>query len=506
MAEIRRIRPQEGYQMQALSSSADIVIGGGAAGVGKTYTLLLDPLPDLKVKDFGAVIFRRTNPQIRNEGALWHTSQTIYYYANGIPKESTLEWGFPNGNKIKFSHLEYEKNIFDWQGAQIPMIGFDELTHFTKKMFFYILTRNRSVCGIKPRVRATCNPDPESWVAELIAWWIDQETGYPIPERQGVIRYLIVDGDNYIWGHTPEEVIKKAWYILEPIVTKSGIDPKTFIKSLTFISGDIYQNKALLSVNPEYLGNLLAQDKETQSSLLHGNWKVVISDLDIYDYKSFAGMFVNMYKVNNEGRYITADIAMKGSNKLVIGVWYGMELVDIEIRDFSKGNDVIILISGMAYTHGVPNHNIAFDNDGVGQFVDGFIEGALEFNNGSRPYPNPENPMINNKGVIMPENYENLKTQCYYRSGDNVKKGKYKVSEEVSNKMYDDKMTVRQRMMYERKAIKRDKAAMDGKLKIIKKDEMKTKLNGESPDMLDMMMIREVFNLISVSEFKYDPV
>jgi hypothetical protein len=45
--------------------------------------------------------------------------------------------------------------------------------------------------------------------------------------------------------------------------------------------------------------------------------------------------------------------------------------------------------------------------------------------------------------------------------------GEYKVSEYVAGMMYDDKMTVRQRMVYERKAIKRAKADHDGKLRII---------------------------------------
>lgn len=487
------VRPQEGYQMNFACSPADIVIGGGSAGVGKTFSLLLEPVRHKDVKGFGTVVFRRTSPQIKAEGGLWDTSMGVYPDI-ATARESTLEWDF-GPSKLKFSHLEYEKNIYDWQGSQIPLIEFDELTHFTKKMFFYLLTRNRSVCGVKPYVRATCNPDPDSWVAEFIEWWIDQETGFPMPERDGVLRYFMVDGDKYIWGESKEEVIEKAWFILEPIVQRSGIDPKEFIKSVTFIAGSIYDNKELLSVDPAYLGNLLAQDKETQASLLYGNWKVVLSDNDIYDYPSFLGMFNNLYEVDKNGRYITADIAMKGSNKLMVGAWYGMELVDLMIMDKSNGKQVIDSISGLAIKHKVENKNIAFDNDGVGQFVDGFIEGALEFNNGSTPYPNPEKPLKDAKGKIMPENYQNLKTQCYYRSGDNVMNGRYRISDHVANMMYDDKMTVRQRFMHERKAIKRAKADMDGKLRIIGKDEMKTKINGDSPDLMDMFMMREVFFL-----------
>jgi len=501
-SNITYVRPQEGYQMNFASTSADIAIGGGAAGVGKTYSLLLEPVRYKDVKGFGTVVFRRTSPQIKAEGGLWDTSLNVFTPI-ASPRESTLEWDFGK-SKLKFSHLEYEKNIYDWQGSQIPLIEFDELTHFTKKMFFYLLTRNRSVCGVKPYVRATCNPDPESWLADFLSWWIDQETGDPIPERDGVLRYFMVDGENYIWGDSKQEVIDKAQHILEPVVRLSGLDPNEFIKSVTFISGTIYQNKELLSVDPSYLGNLLAQDKETQASLLHGNWKVVLSDDDLYDYASFLGMFNNLFEVNREGRFITADIALKGSDKLMIGAWYGFELVDLMIIDKSNGKQVIAAIAGMANLHKVQNKDIAFDNDGVGQFVDGFIEGALEFNNGGTPYPNPDNPLKDRKGNILPENYQNLKTQCYYRSGDNVLNGRYRISEHVANMMYDNKMTVRQRFMYERKAIKKAKKDMDGKLRIIGKDEMKTKLNGQSPDLMDMFMMREVFNLRGSTEEEFE--
>jgi hypothetical protein len=217
---------------------------------------------------------------------------------------------------------------------------------------------------------------------------------------------------------------------------------------------------------------------------------VVLNDADIYDYASFLGIFNNVYEVNREGRYITADIALEGSDKFVVGVWYGKELVDIAVIGKSKGNEVINTIVAMAKKHKVPNHNIAYDNDGVGGFVSGFIEGAKPFVNNGSTLPNPD--------TNEPENYKNLKTQCYYRSGASVAKGEYKISEYVANQMYDDSMTVRQRFVHERKAIKKGKKDDDGKLCLIKKEEMKVKLNGDSPDMMDMFMMREWFELAPV--------
>lgn len=484
MAEIKYIQPQHGYQQIALASPADILIGGGSAGVGKTFSLLLEPLRHVAKKGFGTVIFRRTNPMIKAEGGLWDASEKLYNLIDGAhSRRSQLEWSFDSGVKIKFSHLEYEKNIYDWQGSEIPLIGFDELTHFTKKMFFYLLSRNRSTCGVQPYVRATCNPDPDSWVREFIDWWIDEE-GFAIPERQGVLRFFMVDNDNYIWGNSKEEVIKKGWHVLKDLVEKSGIAPENFVKSLTFVGGSIYDNQELLKIDPGYLGNLNSQDEATKARLLGGNWNVKVSKIDVYDYYKTRDIFTNSflektYKFSK--RYITTDIALKGSDKFVVFVWQGKMLIDFIVLDKSKGNVVINTIKRMAMKHRVPFSQILFDNDGVGQFVDGFIPNAKEFNNGARP--------------LQGESYKNLKSQCFLRSGDAVERSEYYIPPEVASRPYDASKTLEQQILHERKAIKRDKPDNDGKLAVIPKKEMKVFLDNTSPDIMDAFMMREYWEI-----------
>lgn len=294
------IRPQKGYQMKALSSSADILVGGAAAGVGKTFTLLLDPLKHiLTVPRFGGVIFRRTSPQIKGEGGLWDASNKLYSKINdAYSRESTLEWLFKVGmqqNKLKFSHLEYEKNVFDWQGSEIPFIGFDELTHFSEQMFFYLLTRNRSTCGVRPYVRATCNPDPDSWLAEFISWWIDEE-GFPDAAKNGVIRYFMRNGNDTIWGESIEDVYSQNKYLINEQIKASGglVGLSNLIKSFTFVSGSIYDNKKLLEINPDYLGNLMSLNEEDKSRLLLGNWKKSNDERNLIDHASFQVLFLNI--------------------------------------------------------------------------------------------------------------------------------------------------------------------------------------------------------------------
>ncbi len=78
MAAPGRLAPQPGPQAAFLASAADIAIYGGAAGGGKTWALLMEPLRHVRNPGFGAVIFRRTTVQVRNEGGLWDESEGLY--------------------------------------------------------------------------------------------------------------------------------------------------------------------------------------------------------------------------------------------------------------------------------------------------------------------------------------------------------------------------------------------------------------------------------------------
>ena len=256
------IRPQPGPQELFLSSQADIVLYGGAAGAGKTFALLIEALRHKAVKDFGAVIFRRESTQITNEGGLWDTAMTLYPTLGGQPiKTPTLRFAFQAGSRVTFAHLNQATDVLNWQGAQIPLIGFDELTHFEQSQFFYMLSRNRSTCGIRPYIRATCNADADSWVASFISWWIGED-GFPIQDRAGKIRYFIRISDQTHWADTPDELVERY-----------GID-LTDAKSFTFIPGKVTDNQKLLEKDPGYIANLKALSFVERSRLLDGNWKI----------------------------------------------------------------------------------------------------------------------------------------------------------------------------------------------------------------------------------------
>lgn len=256
-----------------LSSPADIAVFGGSAGGGKSFALLIEPLRHLfgisANPNFGCVIFRRNATQVRNEGGLWHESHKLYGPLGALPREMSLEWTFPCKGRIRFAHLEHAKTVYEWQGSQIPLIGFDELTHFDEEQFFYMLSRNRSTCGVKSYVRATTNPDADSWVRTFLDWWIDAETGFPIPERSGKLRWFVRVDNNMIWADNPEELSKQY--------------PALIPKSVTFIPSKLTDNAVLMREDPGYLANLMAQGRVERERLLDGNWNT----------RASAGMYFN---------------------------------------------------------------------------------------------------------------------------------------------------------------------------------------------------------------------
>ncbi|MHB8637485.1 MAG: terminase large subunit domain-containing protein [Fimbriimonadaceae bacterium] len=215
------ISPQPGPQEQFLSTKADIAVYGGSAGAGKTYALLLGFLRHVRQPGFGAVVFRRTAEQIRMEGGLWDEAQRLYPTLRATGREQQLDWTFPSGATITFDSLQHEKDKLNFQGAQICGLGLDELTHFTATQFFYLLSRNRSTCGVRPYVRATTNPDATSWVKQFLAPWLDRN--FARPAESGELRWFTRDAGQIAWVPASTADAKSVTFIRALIYKTHGM-------------------------------------------------------------------------------------------------------------------------------------------------------------------------------------------------------------------------------------------------------------------------------------------
>lgn len=271
---VQEFRPHEGAQTAFLANPADICIGGGSAGGGKTYALLAEPMRHLHVSGFNAVIFRRTSPQLRAAGGPWAESFNFYPSLNGRP--AAYRWVFQTSRRtaeVQFSHLQHEKDRLSWKGAQIALILFDQLEDFTESQFWYLLSRNRSACGVRPYIRATCNPVPADdpiggWLRKLLDWWIDPETGYAIPERAGRIRWFTRVSEQLHWGDSPEEVLAKFAHFPADKLARLKI------KSLSFVPMGLDDNPTLRQADPDYEATLEALPYVDRMRLRYGNWNV----------------------------------------------------------------------------------------------------------------------------------------------------------------------------------------------------------------------------------------
>lgn len=292
----RIVKPQPGPQTAFMATPANVCIYGGAAGGGKSFGLLMSALRYKNVPGFGCTIFRRNFNQIFSQGGLWDESMKIYQGIRGAdPKFARGQWWFRNQNgdivsKVTFAHIERDEDVHKWQGSQICEIGFDELTHFSEKTFFYMLSRNRSTCGVEPFIRATCNPDADSWVAKFIDWWINPDTGYPIPERSGKLRWFIRRDEILYWANTKQEL----WEQFDLKTPEEKAEPR----SVTFIMSKLEDNQELLKVNPGYMANLKAMSVIERERLLHGNWKI----------KAAAGLFFKRSQVGDYLSFVPDDV------------------------------------------------------------------------------------------------------------------------------------------------------------------------------------------------------
>lgn len=152
-------RPNDGPQTDFLAASETDVLYGGAAGGGKSYAMLVDPLRFAHRAAHRALILRRSMPELRE---LIDKSRELYPKAFPGCKYKEVEklWNFPSGAKIEFGFLERDADVYRYQGQAYSWIGFDEITHqATEFSWNYLASRLRTTDPeIIPYMRCTANP------------------------------------------------------------------------------------------------------------------------------------------------------------------------------------------------------------------------------------------------------------------------------------------------------------------------------------------------------------
>lgn len=494
----KAIYPLKGFQELAIDCPADIRIIGGSAGCGKSTVLILEPLKYIfdPTPGFNGIIFRREATQISTTGGLWDKCREIY--SKLAPQVRPQFFGgtshfkilFPTKADIRLAHLHDETTVYAYQGAEICYLAFDELTHFTESQFFYMLSRNRSTCGVEPYVIASTNPQGSGWVKRLVQWWlypddypVEALRGFPIPERQGRLLYMARTGGKTILDETREGLLSR----LSP--EEAAMLPAQAIRSLAFIAGRLQDNEELLRINPGYLGNLMALPEDERVKLMDGRWIDLDDDSNrLYSDAAIADIFSNDFVKRTGERYITADIALEGADSFVIAVWDGWVLIDLIIIEKSSGAEVLFEMRKIATEYRVPVRHIAFDSGGVGGFLKGWLRTAFAFVGNSVPLAEQKATKLHgNKSAQERPQYFNLRSQCFFLLRNKIENCEIFVPNLKPN--------LQSRLERELKAIRKMETTTDQKLRVIPKSQIKEAI-GFSPDLADALAMRCVFELL----------
>ncbi len=223
-------------------------------------------------------------------------------------------------------------------------------------------------------------------------------------------------------------------------------------------------------ITKHYVTGLKRQDEVTKRRLLYGDWDYQ-DELSLFKYDAILDMFEDsIYDIEPkiDGKAIfSIDVARLGKDKTCIIVWD--ELNIIEIKEISKlrMDEQKVIIQDMMKKYKVENRDLIFDTDGVGGGLADMFRGCVE--------------IVNNSRALNDENYQNLKTQLYYKLAEQINSGQIKVKKVTANQ--------KMRMIQELQIIKRESADQDGKIKMTNKEQMKVQI-GRSPDISDAMAFR----------------
>lgn len=457
----------------------------------KSYSLLLETLKDINSKDFKSVIFRK---EIDDLSDLIDTSNNIYQdFGTYNRSKADMSWNFNSGASLKFNYYsdKYDDFKVRMQGKQFAYIGIDEITHMEYPKFKYLITNNRNAFSLRNRMVGSCNPDPDSWVAKFIDWWIGED-GLPVPERNGVVRYCFMDGDNVndvYWGDSKEEVYQQCKSIIDKYWLDSywqyGSPADLFVKSVAFIEAKLEDNKQLLRSDPTYLANLAGQSEEQRSRDLEGNWKFKTVGDDMIKMPHMEAFYSNSEQIDDGVRRASLDAAFDGGDNLVMWLWVGWHIKDVFVCR-KDSQDTVNVVRAKLKEWGVLEENFTYDLNGIGQTFKGFFRSAIPFNN--RESVAPED-----KGL-----YDTIKSQAAYLFAKKI------IGKEVSIEPYlldlrfnvgkNKSVPLRQILMNERKAIKANTLASDKGFSLIVKKDMK-KLVGHSPDFIEAMFMRMIFEI-----------
>jgi phage terminase large subunit len=402
----------------------ELLFGGGAGGAKSVLGCYWILKSSLKYPGTRWVIGRAVLKTLKETtlNTLWWvcSQQNVrpgvhfqYYENKGLIR-------FPNGSEILLKDLESypsDPNFDELGSLEITGAFVDECNQIVQKAWDILKSRIRyrlDEYGIVPKILGTCNP-AKNWVYSR----------FYSPYKLGTLK-----------------------------------PSQKFIQSL------LNDNP---NISKHYYANLQALDRNSKERLLFGNWEYSDDPTELCEYDAIQDLFTNDH-VEPGIAYISADLAMKGRDRFIVGLWEGY-ICSIPIDKLqSSGKEIETDIKNTMLKGMVGHSRTVVDSDGMGSYLESYLTGIKEFHGGARAYDHKE--------------YGNLKSECAYKLAELVNKRQIKIKCNPDQK---------ERIIEELGVLKADDVDADEKKKRIIKKEVMKEILGRSPDYLDMLIMRMLF-------------
>ena len=404
-------------------STTNVIYYGGAAGGGKTHLAC-------------AWIIIRC---LQYKGSRWFIGRDTLTSI----KKSTLntfmdlisQWGLTEG--IKYNSIE--GTIKFWNGSEVYLL---DLHHNPADPNFDRLGSMEFTGGFLEEVAEISKKAYEI---------VKSRIRYKLEEFKLIPKILIASNPTKNWVYS--EIYRPH---------KEGNLPQ----HTKFIQAFSTDNSYLSKHYTESLRQLNQLDRER---LLYGNFEYDEDDAKLFEFDRILDSFSNSF-IEGGNKYISCDVARKGSDKAVIILWNGFRAEKIFSSELSLTTDIKKAILELSELFEVPRSNIVIDEDGVGGGLVDELPGCKGF--------------VNNSKALNNENYANLKSQCYYKLAELVN----------SSLLYINAPQDKETIVQELEQIRQKDPDKDSKLAVEGKEKIKENI-GRSPDFADALMMRMYFEV-----------
>lgn len=487
----------DGSQTAAYTCKSKIVIYVGNRGCGKTRLILCRALPKISNGRYRAAYLRKEIKDSQGAGGIADQSKEVFsQFGNYLESVQSMVWKFNSGAKAVFMNYSAPLKEFcdSIQGKEFTDVNIDEITQMPETHFNALFAAMRNSAGLSTSVFGTCNSDANSWIAKLISWWIDPETGFHIPERDGVERFFFQYGETVsesFWGDSREEVYELAKDYIAPYWDKayekdgSVLD---LIQSISVFEGKMHENRHLTG-GAEYLGQLLKGTAEMRNSYARACWKKLDIGNALISESDMLNMFNNAYQTDGT-RYASMDVCGEGSDKAVLYIWDGMHIINVYMTD---GVDAKAIrewtIRHLNYER-VAESNFIYDAIGVGYAFSGYFPDAKKFVSNAKV---SEGSLVKGIDKQLMKIYHNAKAELVGKFIETLKDSNgsgecgISIEQDLLNKVFYNQ-TLREHLLHERKGI-RWRSDKDGVKQCIDKKET-IKIIGHSADIFMAIIYR----------------